>query len=112
MKDVDAIVEWVVELLELEEARFLPYFNKIGKPRQKSLHDRHIKNKTFSQGDQALLYDSKYLKCPRKLHMHWLEPFIVGEVRELGVVRLVKIYGVLQLGWVNDSHWKPYIFSH
>jgi hypothetical protein len=43
--------------------------------------------------------------------MHWLGPFIVGEIRESGVVRLVQLDGIIHLRWVNGMFLKPYISS-
>jgi hypothetical protein len=96
MTDDESIAERVAELMEVEEAIFLADFHQtVEKARQKSWHDRHIKTKTFSQGDQVFLYDSKYQKHPGKLQMHWLGPFIVVEIWESGVVRLVQLDGII-----------------
>jgi hypothetical protein len=63
------------ELLELDEARFLVDFHQtVEKSRQKDWNDSHIKTKTFAQGDQVFLYNSKYQKNLGKLQMHWLGP--------------------------------------
>jgi hypothetical protein len=49
----------LMELQELEETRFLADFHQsVEKARQKSWHDRHIKTKSFAQGDKVLLYTS------------------------------------------------------
>jgi hypothetical protein len=91
--------------MQLDEAIFLSYFHQIvEKALQKAWHDRHIKRKSFAQGDKVLLYNSKYQKHPGKLQMHWLGSFIVVEVRESGAVRLVQLNGILYLGWVNGAH--------
>jgi hypothetical protein len=67
MTDDDSLVERVEELMELEEARFLAYFHQtVEKSSKKSWHDRHIKHKSFAQGDLVLLYDNKYQKHPGK----------------------------------------------
>lgn len=42
-----------------------------------------------------LLYDGKYLKNPRKLQMHWLGPFQVVYIRDLGEIHLAQLNGVL-----------------
>ena len=50
----------MLEIEELEELRNDAYFNsKIAKDKQKKWHDQLITRKTFNQGDQVLLYDSK-----------------------------------------------------
>lgn len=40
--------------------------------------------------------------------MHWLEPFIIAEVKELGVFKLAQLDGFQVLGWVNGAHLKPF----
>ena len=60
------------EIDELEELRNDAYFNsKIVKDRQKKWHDQLITRKTFNQGDQVLLYDSKLHLFPGKLKSRW-----------------------------------------
>jgi hypothetical protein len=50
-----------MELQELDQTGFLAYFHQsVEKPRQKDWNERHIKAKTFVQGDKVLLYDSRY----------------------------------------------------
>jgi hypothetical protein len=64
----ESIVVWVEELLELEDDRFLADFHHtMEKARQKAWHNRHIKRKSFAQGDLVLLYDSQYHKHLGKL---------------------------------------------
>ena len=58
----------MLEIDELEELRNDAYFNsKIAKDRQKKWHNQLITQKTFNQGDQVLLYDSKLHLFPGKL---------------------------------------------
>jgi hypothetical protein len=104
MTDDESIAARIEELMELEEARFLADFHQtMEKDRQKAWHDRHIKHKSFAQGDQVLLYDRQVSKHPGKLQMHWLGPFIVAEIHESGVVRLTQLDGILHPGWVNGT---------
>ena len=72
--DDDAVMEErMAQLIQLDEGYFIAGFHQcVDKDRQKAWNDRHIKNKQFQQGDLVLLYDSKFLKHPGKLHMHWL----------------------------------------
>lgn len=59
--------EQFVQILELEEDRFLASFHQqVQKAREKAWHDRHIKQRTFKNGYLVLLYDSKLSKFPRK----------------------------------------------
>jgi transposase InsO family protein len=61
LKNDESIAQSIVDLQELEEARFLVYFHQsVEKARKKAWHDRHIKSNSFMQGDQVLLYDSRY----------------------------------------------------
>ena len=58
----------MLEIDELEELRNDAYFNsKIAKDKKKKWHDQLITRKTFNQGDQVLLYDSKLHLFPGKL---------------------------------------------
>jgi hypothetical protein len=55
----ESIEKRIVDLEELEEARFLENFHQtVDKARQKAWHDRNIKSKIFLQGDKVLLYDN------------------------------------------------------
>jgi hypothetical protein len=102
MTNDDSIEARVEELMKLEEARFLVDFHQtVEKGQHKSWHDRNIKIKSFVQGDQVLLYDSKYQKHPRKLQMHWLGPFIVVEIKESRVVRLAQLDGYSS-SWLGE----------
>ena len=62
-----ACLKRMLEIDELEELRNESYFNsKIAKDKQKKWHDQLITRKTFNQGDQVLLYDSKLHLFPSK----------------------------------------------
>jgi hypothetical protein len=55
----------------MEEDRILVGFHQeVQKERDKAWHDRHIKRKTFKEGDLVLMYDSKSLQHPGKIIMH------------------------------------------
>jgi hypothetical protein len=109
MSDDTSVAEWLHELWDLDEHRFLADFHQtVEKQRQKAWHDRHIKKKSFAVGEKVLLYDSKYLKHPGQLKMHWLGPFMVAEIRDSGAVRLAQLDGVIRPGWVNGARLKPY----
>jgi hypothetical protein len=56
----------------------------------------------------VMMYDSKFLKHPRKLKMHWLEPFLVGDITKIGAIHLAQLDGTLQPRWVNGIPLKPY----
>ena len=68
----------MLEIDELEELKNDAYFNsKIVKDKHKKWHDQLITRKTFNQGDQVLLYDSKLHLFPGKLKLQWTGPFII-----------------------------------
>ena len=67
MDDEDTVNERLLQLVGLEEDRFIARFHQqVQKEREKSWHERHIKRKSFKEGDLVLLYDSKFTKFPRK----------------------------------------------
>jgi hypothetical protein len=73
--------------VELEEDKFVVGFHQqVQKEREKAYHDRHIKKKAFKQGDLVLVYDSKFIKHPRKFRRHWFRPYGIPYVTEGGVV--------------------------
>lgn len=83
MFDNVSIPECLQELWELGQQCFLADFHQsLEKERKNAWHDKYIKRNILSVGDQLLLYDSKYLKHPGKLKMHWLGRFFVAEIRE------------------------------
>jgi hypothetical protein len=91
-------------LVELEEDRFIVGFHQqVHKEREKAYHDRHIKKKVFKQGDMVLVYDSKFMKHPRKFRMHWLGPYEVAYVIEGGDACLNTLNGEWKEGLVNGA---------
>jgi hypothetical protein len=71
MSEDESVEHRVMELQELDETRFLADFHQsVEKSRHKDFHERHIKTKTFTQGNKVLIYDSRYQKHPGKLRMH------------------------------------------
>ena len=55
-----------------------------------------------------LLYDSKFMKHPGKLHMHWLGLYLVHSITSSGAVQLHHLDGVVFLTLINGSRLKPY----
>ena len=97
---------------ELEELRNEAYFNsKIVKGRQKKWHDQLITRKTFNQGDQVLLYDSKLHLFSGKLKSRWTGPFIIRQAYLNGSVDLLnpKDKRVFK---VSGQRVKPYAIHH
>ena len=92
-----------------EEDLFLAGFHQqVQKAREKSWHDRHIKNKIFKVGDLVLLYDSKFVKFLGKFCMHWLGHYQVKQVTSGGAVELAKLNGEIFPTLVIGSMLKLY----
>ena len=62
---------------------------KIVKDRLKKWHDELISRKSFKQGDQVMLYDSKLHLFPGKLKSRWTDPFLIHHVYPYGAVDLL-----------------------
>jgi hypothetical protein len=80
--------------MEMQEDRILEGFHQeVQKARDKSWHDKHIKNKSFKEGDLVLLYDSKFLQQPDKFRMYCLGPYEVKAVTDGRYVQLKDLGG-------------------
>ena len=109
MRDVDVVEERLLQLIHLEEERFIAGFHQnVEKQRQTVWHDRHIKNKQFSVGGLVLMYANNFFKHPRKLKTHWLGPYLVKEIVDGGAMKLEKMDGMEVRGHINGSRLKPY----
>ena len=98
-----------LDLNELEEIRNNAYLNtKIAKERSKKWHDQMIIGKSFKEGDQVLLYDSKLHLFPGKLKSRWTGPFIVQQAYPNGSVDLHDPNDD-RLFKVNGQRVKPYV---
>ena len=102
----------MLEIYELEEPRNDAYFNsKIAKDKQKKWPDQLITRKTFNQGDQVLLYDSKLHLFPGKLKSRWTGPFIIHQAYLNGSIDLL-IPKDKRVFKVNGQRVKPYAIRH
>ena len=54
-----------------------------------------------------LLYDSKFIKHPGKLQMHWLGPYLVLSITSGGVVQLQQLDGAMLSKLINGSRLNP-----
>ena len=98
-----------LDLNELEEIRNNAYLNtKIAKERSKKWHDQMIMGKSFKDGDQVLLYDSKLHLFPGKLKSRWIGPFIVQQAFPNGSVDL-RDPSDDRIFKVNGQRVKPYV---
>ncbi|XP_049405186.1 uncharacterized protein LOC125868609 [Solanum stenotomum] len=79
----------VNRLHELEEFRLHVYENsKLYEEKTKRWHDNHIVRRTFTPGENVLLFNSRLRLFPRKLRYKWSSPFEVVRVTHHGVVEL------------------------
>ena len=109
MTDVDVLEDILLQLIHLEEERFVVGFHhNISKQRKTVWHDRHIKRKHFEVGSLVLMYDSKFFKHPGKLKMHWLGPYVVKEITDGGAVKLEKLDGTEARVLINGIRLNPY----
>ena len=102
----------LLDINKLEELRNDAYFNsKITKDKLKKWHDQLIVRKHLKQGDQVLLYDSKFHLFPGKLKSRWTGLFTIQEVYLNGSVDLFnsKDNRVFK---VNGQRLKPYAVQH
>ena len=100
-----------LDLNELEEIRNNAYLNtKIAKERSKKWHDQMITGKSFKEGDQVLLYDSKLHLFPGKLKSRWMGPFIVQQAYPNGSVDL-RDPSDNRIFKVNGQRVKPYVMQ-
>ena len=109
MEDHDIMKERMAQLISLEEDRFIEGFHQhVQKAREEAWHERHIKKKKFLVGYLILLYDSKFVKFPGKFKMHWLGPYIIKHIIDVGTIQLVKLNGELIEERINGSMLKLY----
>jgi hypothetical protein len=74
----------------------------------KRAHDKKIRPIPLAEGDLVLLYDSRYMHFPGKLHTHWLGPYEVHSLFPNGSVQVASIEGEVFPVRVNFDHLKKY----
>jgi hypothetical protein len=95
--------------MTMEEDHILEGFHQqVQKVRDKAWHDRHIRKKTFKEGDLVLMYDSKSFQHLGKIRMHWLGPYEVKSITDGGVLQLKDLSGAELKGMINGSQLKLY----
>ena len=88
MRVKGVVEERLEQLLYLEEDYFIKCFHQqVEKDRHKAWHDHHVKSKDFQCDYIVLIYDSKFVKHPGKLYMHWLGPYIIQFINNGGAVQ-------------------------
>jgi hypothetical protein len=109
MTDDQSLQHRMDELMELEEDRIMACFIQVvEKERQKSWHDRNIRQKILQLGSLVLLYDNKYSQHPGKLCMRWLGPFHLVYITEASVAKLETLQGKPLKGLINGNRLKVY----
>ena len=79
---------------ELEELREMEYENsRIYKEHTKKWYDANVKIKSFQEGDQVLLFNSRLRLFPGKLKSRWSGPFVVSHVYPYGAVEVCNTKG-------------------
>ncbi|KAL1190143.1 hypothetical protein V5N11_015564 [Cardamine amara subsp. amara] len=95
-------------LRELEEIRLDAYeSSKIYKEITKAFYDKKITPKTFTVGDQVMLFNSRLKIFPGKLKSRWSGPFHNKEVLPYGGITLLDLEGREFI--VNGQRVKPYM---
>lgn len=87
--DTNAVKSRLEWLMELEEDRFIVGF--VQKYQHKSWHGRNIKRNEFQLGSLVLMYDSKLLKHAWKFRIHWLGPYKIDYITEVGAMKMFKM---------------------
>ena len=109
MDDAKALEERIAQLIQLEEDSFIDVSHQqVAKDQKKVWYDQHIKKKLFAEGYLVLLYDSKFMKHPGKLQMHWIGPYLVHSITSGGAVQFQQLDGAMLPKLVNGSRLKPY----
>lgn len=80
----------------------------VRKSREKAWHNRHIKQRTFKNGDLVLMYDSKFTKFSGMFQMHWLGPYVIKDISDGGIVQLTKLNMEVFSSSINGIRLKVY----
>ena len=79
--------EKILQLNGLDAFRMQPILHTEVIQLQRNIwHDKHIKEKTFQEGDWAMLYDSRFKDFKGNLMTRCLNPYIVDKCDENGFV--------------------------
>jgi hypothetical protein len=94
--DLDAaVVKRRIKISKLGEMRLKAYENaSIYKERIKSWYDKRLKKKEFKEGDNVLLYNSRFKTFRKgKLQSKWNGPYVVHSMLSNGVVTIIDVKG-------------------
>ncbi|XP_050379536.1 uncharacterized protein LOC126796861 [Argentina anserina] len=108
MRLAEAGLHRKLQLNELEEIRNEAYDNSwIYKEKTRVYHEKMIKGKKFQVGQKVLLFHSRLMLFPGKLHSRWVGQFVVTNVFAHGAVEIQS-----DTAWkafkVNEHRLKPY----
>ena len=108
MTNVDDVEEILLQLIHLEEERFVAGFHQnVEKQRKKVWNDKHIKRNHFEFTVRVLMYDSKLFKHLGKMKKKLLGPYVIKENTDRGAVRLDKLDRTEVKGIINGYQLKP-----
>jgi hypothetical protein len=110
--DLDAmVVKRRIQISELAEMRLKAYENaSIYKERIKRWYDKRLKKKEFKEGDEVLLYNSRFKTFGKgKLQSKWDGPYIVHSVLSNGAVTIMDVKGdqFMVNGQQLKIHYEP-----
>ena len=74
----------------------------------KKAHDKKLKPIPLAIGDLVLLYDSRFVHFPGKLHTRWLGPYVVQALFSNGSVQVAGIEGEIFPVRVHFDRLKKY----
>eukprot|EP00253_Pinus_taeda_P026537 PITA_26537 len=81
--------ERLLQLNGLDQFRMQALLHtEVTQVQRKIWHDKNIKDKLFQEGDQALLYDSRYKDFKGKLKTRWLGLYVIEKRHDNGVVQI------------------------
>ncbi|XP_038896290.1 uncharacterized protein K02A2.6-like [Benincasa hispida] len=99
---------WKFQLNQLIEWRKDVYENaKIYKEKTKKWHDERINDRTFTEGQQVLLFNARLRLFPGKLKSRWSGPFWIKIIFPHGAIELTTLDGSSAFK-VNGQRIKPY----
>ena len=101
----------ILQLHELQELRNEAYENsKLYKERMKTFHDKHLRRRSFFEGQKVWLYNSRLKLFPRKLKSRWEGPFTISKISNNGAFTITNHTSGKSLN-VNGQRLKPYLES-
>jgi hypothetical protein len=72
------------------------------------MQSKYVENPTMIVRNLVLLYDSRFMKFPGKLQIHWLGPYEVVDVNPNGSLQLKDFDGKILPTRINGYRLKPY----